>query len=308
MRTCIGLLATASLFPAVLPAAQVPEAGLVLHLDAAGLRAGQRAEGDRLAAWPDLSGKGNAVSQAERTAQPVVVPEAANGLALVRFAGREFMDGPAVLPEGDDAFTLVAVWRRTGGDGAQAIVEQAGDGVGRRASLLTVGDRYGFNGQNNDQHDLLPYRGGLLTASILTLEEDGTVRLWHHDTAGATGAKGWVDPGLRNVGRDRLRLGAKAMTDGECLVGDVAEVLVYDRVLDMAEITALNQYLGDKWGIGIPDDKGKRSVVTLTKEALDRGPDIRSWKGTSTDGSATRVRAPTSGPWGIGTSCCTSAT
>jgi beta-fructofuranosidase len=276
MRTCLRLLATASLLPAVLPAAQAPEAGLVLHLDAAALHPAEGAAGATLQAWPDLSGKANHLAQPDEASRPVLVANAANGLPAVHFSGKEFMDGPAALPEGSQDLTLVAVWRRSGGDGAQAVVEQAAGGPGRRASLLTVYDRYGFNGQNNDQHDLLRYRAGLFTLSVLTVEDGSTIRLWHNDNAEATGAMGLIDGEIQKVGRDRLRLGAKAMTGGELLVGDIAEVLVYDRALDLAEIAALNEQLGAKWGIGMPDDKGNRHVVTVTKEVMDRGPDYTS--------------------------------
>jgi beta-fructofuranosidase len=276
VRTCIRLLATASLLPAVLPGAPLPQAGLVLHLDAAALRPAAGGGGERLRVWPDLSSRANPVTQEDEGKRPLLIGAAANGLPVVRFAGKEFMDGSPVLPEGDKSFTLAVVWRRTGGDGAQALVEQAGGGVGRRASLLTVGDRYGFNGQNNDAHDLLPYRAGLFTVSVLTLEDDGTVRLWHNDTAEGTGAKGGIGAAVQDTGRDRLRLGAKATVDAEHLFGDLAEILIYDRVLDVAEVAALNEALGAKWGIGRADDTGKRSIVTMTTEQMDRGPDYTS--------------------------------
>jgi beta-fructofuranosidase len=276
VKNCVRLLVTASLLPAVLPAAETLRSGLVLHLDASTLRPTLPAGGDRLRAWPDLSDRGNQLLQEDEGKQPSLIGAALNGLPVVRFTGKEYMDGPAVLAEGAKSLTLVAVWRRTGGDGAQAIVEQAADGVGRRASLLTVFDRYGFNGQNNDVHDLLPFRAGLFTVSILTLEADGTVRLWHNDDATATGARSGIDGALQNVGKDRLRLGAKATINGEFLVGDIAEVRVYERALDDGEVAALNQQLGVKWGVGKADDQGQRQVVTVTRELMDRGPDYTS--------------------------------
>ena len=76
-----------------------------------------------------------------------------------------------MLAEGSASFTMAAVWRRSDAQGGQVICEQADEGAGRRASLLTVNDRYGFNGQNNDQHDLLRYRPGLFAISVMTLED-----------------------------------------------------------------------------------------------------------------------------------------
>jgi hypothetical protein len=59
---------------------------------------------------------------------------------VVRFEGRQFLQGPAVLAEGDDSFTLVALWRRDHANGSQVVCEQNARTrqAGRRASLLTV--------------------------------------------------------------------------------------------------------------------------------------------------------------------------
>jgi beta-fructofuranosidase len=181
-----------------------------------------------------------------------------------------------VLPDGCCTLTIAAVWRRADTQGAQVICEQADDGTGRRASLLTVAEAYGFNGQNNDQHDLLKYRAGLYNLSVLTLEDSGVVRLWHNDERGGTGARGQIVRPTQNTGARRSRVGAKLTSGGECLRGEIAELLVYDRVLDYAEVKALNEYLGAKWGVGKPGGNDTRSVETMSLERMDEGPDYAS--------------------------------
>ncbi|MFW6162379.1 MAG: glycoside hydrolase family 32 protein [Planctomycetota bacterium] len=196
---------------------------------------------------------------------------------MVRFSGKEYLDGPAVLSEGDSSFTIIAVWMRTrAGGGAQVICEQASPGIGRRASLLTVRDRYGFNGQNNDQHRLVAFKKGLFNLSILTLDKTGAVRLWHNDNTGGTGAKGHIRRSLQDTGTTAFRVGAKIAGGGERLCGDIAEILVYDRVIAFEEVQALNEYLGRKWGLGKKDDQGTRRVTTMTEEVMDRPPDYTS--------------------------------
>jgi len=261
----------AVLLSAALYAAGIPEDGLVLHLDAAALKTA-----GKVAVWRNLPGQGHDVKQPNPAKQPTLVLHALNGLPVVRFSGREYLDGPAVLEEGDKSFTIAAVWHRNTARGAEAICEQAAPGIGRRASLLTVNGKYGFNGQNNDQHSLLPFRRRMFTLSILTLDNAGFVRLWHNDSVRGTGMKGWIDPKIQNTGARVFRVAAKATTGGECLHGDIAEILVYNRVLAFDELKMLNEYLGKKWNIGPKGPHGERRVVTMSMEQMDKGPDYTS--------------------------------
>jgi len=267
---------TASLLAPSLPAAEAAREGLVLHLDASALSPDGTSTQGKVALWCDLSGKENHVKQDDASRQPSLAPKALNGLPVVRFDGKGYLDGPAVLKEGAKSLTFVAVWRRNTTEGVGAICEQASSGIGRRASLLAVHREYGFNGQNNDQHNLMAYKGGLFNVSMLTLDDKGTVRLWHNDNTGGTGAKGWIDPKTQNTGNTVFRVGAKATSGSECLSGDIAEILVYERVIAFEELKAINERLGRKWGIGKKGSDGKRAVSTMSLEAMDRGPDYTS--------------------------------
>ena len=277
LTICLHALMATSLLPASLHAATIPGDGLVLHLDASTLSAGDDAKGGRVPQWKDLSGKGNHVKADDESRQPSLIPKALNGLPVVRFSGKEHLDGSAVLSEGDCSFTIVAVWMRTrANDDAQVICEQASPGIGRRASLLTVRGDYGFNGQNNDQHRLMPFKRGLFNISILTLDDTGKVCLWHNDNARGTGASGRIVRARQNTGAKAFRVGGKAVGAGERLCGDVAEILVYDRVIAFEEVKAINEYLGRKWGLGKKDGKGNRRVATMPKDEIDKGPDYTS--------------------------------
>ena len=277
LMTCLHASLAATLLAVSLHAADIPADGLVLHLDASASSVAGDAKGGRVPQWKDLSGKGNHVKVDDESRQPSLVPKALNGLPVVRFSGEEYLDGPAVLSEGDSSFTIVAVWMRTrAGEDAQAICEQASPGIGRRASLLAVRDRYGFNGQNNDQHDLVAFKTGLFNLSILTLDDTGTVRLWHNDNRGGTGARGPINRTRQNTGTTAFRVGARIAGGGERLCGDIAEILVYNRVIAFEEVKALNEYLGRKWGLGKRDSKGNRRVETMPEDVIDRGPDYIS--------------------------------
>jgi sucrose-6-phosphate hydrolase SacC (GH32 family) len=117
--------------------ARLPANGLVLCL------AANTAEVDgngTVSAWKDRSGQGNDLKQAEASRRPERIANGPGGLPAIHFRGRQFLDGRAVLAEGDDSFTLAALWRRTDKTGSQVICEQnsAMKQTGRRASLLTV--------------------------------------------------------------------------------------------------------------------------------------------------------------------------
>jgi sucrose-6-phosphate hydrolase SacC (GH32 family) len=117
----------------------VPMDGLVLRLDA--MDAPADTEG-AVSFWKDLSGNGNDVTQSTADCMPkrFVKNPGLGGHPVVRFEGRQFLQGPAVLAEGDDTFTLVALWRRGPANGSQVVCEQNAmtRQPGRRASLLTV--------------------------------------------------------------------------------------------------------------------------------------------------------------------------
>ena len=276
VSSLIWVVVFVSMLSASTLSAQLPTEGLVLHLDAAQIAQADIGAGGKASRWQDLSPGENHVEQVDTDRQPVVITGVVNDLPALRFSGNQYLDGPAVLAEGDASFTIAAVWKREDTAAAQAICEQAAGGEGRRASLLTVGDRYGFNGQNNDQHSLIPYQAGALNLSVLTLDDSGMVRVWHNDSRGGTGRRGQIDRTLQNTGCDRFRVAAKATTGGECLRGELAEILVYDRVLTPVEIEALNKLLGAKWDLGKPDEDGNRSVTTMPQEEMDKGPDYTS--------------------------------
>ncbi|MDQ2730409.1 MAG: GH32 C-terminal domain-containing protein [Armatimonadota bacterium] len=239
--------------------ADVPQAGLVLHLDSSSIKQ----QGGPVAVWPDISGKGHDVRQADPAQQPRLLLHALAGKPVVVFTGQQCLDGPPVLAEGTKNLTFVAVWKRQAADGSQSIVEQASPGGGRRAALLTVSGAYGFNGESNDQHNLLPFRPGLFAVSVLRLAPDGRVTLFHN----GYGKSGLIDIGRQNTGADRLRIGTKIVGGIERLDGSIAEILIYDRALSDDEAQELTSTLVKKWGIKVePGDPEAATYEAMIRQ------------------------------------------
>lgn len=78
----------------------------------------------------------------------------------------------------------------------------------------------------------------------MSVNERGLVTLWHNGRA----ASGPIDSSLQHVGTQLLRVGAKH-SGVESFEGDIAEILIYDRLLDEGERRALESHLGAKWGL-----------------------------------------------------------
>ena len=241
----IAPLVVGALTPSFTAQAAPPRDGLVLHLDAHSVIAPESSTSAKVSIWRDLSGQGHHVQQADAAAQPEV-EKTASGEPVIKFDGNDFLDGAPVLPAGTNALTFAAVWQRDDFKGSQVIVEQSAPGNGRRASLLTNEGFYGFNGESNDAHNLLPFKTRQYTVSVLRLQADGTVTLLHNGAL----KTGRINAAIQNVGADKLRIGGK-ISGGELLRGAIAEVLVYDRALSDAQLRAVSSDLSRKWGISM---------------------------------------------------------
>jgi hypothetical protein len=171
--------------------------------------------------------------------------------------------------------------------------------IERRASgTFSATGRYGFNGEGNDQHHLWPYRPGEFALSTLTVDETGMVTLYHNGQK----STGPIDRQRQNVGDRLFRVGAKH-GDGEFLTGDVAEILVYDRVISAEERSNLESVLRSKWGLGGTAAGSAGSVPTqglaLHLQADDVNADrskpgtpgpLEAWKDTAGTGRSVTQR------------------
>jgi fructan beta-fructosidase len=212
---------------------------IVLHLDASHLKAGA------LSVWSDASGRGNDVTQSDTALQPLVKLRALAGKPSVIFSGNQYLDGRAALPEGAKSLTIAAVWKRNETGGSQVIIEQAAPGIGRRACFLTTDEAYGFNGEFNDQHAIMPYKPGKFVVSVLRLNNDGVVSVTQNSMARSAA----IDMSKQNIGAVKIRIGGKIYGVDELLKGSIAEIIVYDHALSDIHVQELSRELGRKWGI-----------------------------------------------------------
>ena len=115
--------------------------------------------------------------------------------------------------------------------------------------------RYGFNGEDNDAHDLREFTPGQWICSAVRVFDDGKVVAT--DPSGSS--EGRIDINKQNLGAKTFCVGAKA--DGsEFLEGDIAEILVYQRPLSDNETKQALVALQAKWGLS--ESAGKTDIPT----------------------------------------------
>lgn len=101
--------------------------------------------------------------------------------------------------------------------------------------------RYGYNGENNDAHDLRETKTGEWVSTVMRVFPDGRVVI--DDALGSS--EGKVDGDLLKPGNGGFFIGAKA--DGtEALMGGISDIVVYDRPLSDTEAKELVSYLKDE--------------------------------------------------------------
>ena len=249
------------------PAMRVTE-GLELWLDAARLNAARQAQGqaalkagDAVETWFDASGQARHMSQAEQAARPRLVRVGQDW--LVRFDGADDHLRRAGLNRSLDACTVfvVAAPHDNPGDFRGFLAaNQAGrrdyetgftldlgPGATTQFDFLNVEGR-GFGGAVNLLKPPSPF-GTLHVLEAVVAPRDKAVRLFLDGKP--SGERPFAPAPLRV---DEITVGARYYTNGPgpqqvrgFLQGDVAEVLVYGRVLSTDETKAVRQYLDLKY-------------------------------------------------------------
>jgi putative heme-binding domain-containing protein len=243
-------------------------AGLELWLDASRLNAARQAQGqpalksgDSVAAWPDASGQGRHLRQPNKAAQPCLIQ--IGDAWVVRFDGIDNHLRRTGLNRSLDAFTvfLVAAPHSNAGDfrGFLAINETGrrdyetgftidlGAGPGLHFSQLNVEGR-GFGGARNLMDSSSPF-GTLHVIEAVAAPDRKTVSLTFDGKAAAQ--RPFRPSALR---MNEITIGARYYTNGPGAqqvrgwrAGDIAEVLLFSRVLTSAETKTVRSYLTAKY-------------------------------------------------------------
>ncbi len=244
-------VAPAALQPSVtLPAgALIPATGVALWLVA------DDAKGDaggKLASWSNTAVAGVTATADKPELQPTVVANALKGHAVVRFDGEQNMlmtnvdISPARMPDA----TVFAVFNSKT-DAVSPLRKLYGDDDGGYDRAVGLDDRGGgggknyavFSGQGVEGYFALKANETYLTADQFTKSD----------------FSGWVNgkPALQKVtaawetALPNLYIGGTGTVYHEPWQGDLAEMIVYARVLTDQERTQVEDYLAKKYGVPI---------------------------------------------------------
>jgi len=238
--------------PVNVTVANIPTTGLLLWLAADNI-AGKN-NGDPITSWNDASGAGrNAVSVGG--AAPVYTTKVFNGKPVVRFNGNSLLQVSA-LPLGP--YSIVTVYKTAG---SNEIVYEQSDSM-----LFNQNGNFLYTGTDST---VSVKRAGSQTGKDLVLANAGTwaancdVPIMTLDQFGGTDASEafsinnspqWLNQNYTGnlnttaVATDHFNIGQRGM-GGLALHGDIAELIVYDHVLNSTEKQQLNTVLFPKYAL-----------------------------------------------------------
>lgn len=194
--------------------------------------------------WNDKSGNGNHASQATGAAQPTYVANRKNGKSSLKFTDGNFMELPSgIFSISNAANTAFAVTKCTDESTDRFILSLIGSGGAERILLFSSSSAgyYGF-GQG----------GGAGAVYALSTKSDyGIINA----KASGTGQNISVNNNTPSSNSSAVYGAATSAYigtysgSGNYYIGDIAELVVYNRALADAETMRVNRYLANRWGI-----------------------------------------------------------
>lgn len=210
--------------------------GLVTHLEADSLGL---ADGAAVGTWTDLSSAGNDTVQATAAARPTYLAASTdfNGHAAVRFDGTDdWMDMADAVTI--DSFTLFLVGKFTANGFEQYFISgQPGSGDSR----LRIAE-YGWSGEFRIRVGATDYTAGNKDASTHVFVVNSVSQAWNN---------GVFYAGRTNSSTETPSLSLGSYNNGEkgLLNGEIAEVILYNRVLTQEERNWIGYALAEKYNL-----------------------------------------------------------
>lgn len=221
-------------------------AGRILWLDASAL--GGLSDGAAVTTWTDRSGTARHATQSTLSLRPTYRSAGINGRPSLRFDGIDdhLRIGTALL-SGSTPRTVVFVIRPTA-VGNRGVID-LGDGRANGAAFM-VTPEYGVRVMGGNRL-FQQAASGAAEIGVVTLAGATTATIAAHVNGvalavGSTGSMAINTAGLASIGTFTA-----IPTNKHNFAGDIAEILVYNRVLSAAEIDTMERYLSAKYSIAV---------------------------------------------------------
>ncbi len=246
--------------------ANTPTSGLKLWLRAdAGVTANA---GGRVSQWIDQSGNGMTALNTNASAQPLLVAEGLNQKPVLRFDGvDDQLSGTSTYNASAGDYTILTIHRRSAVSSWSAPFSFSVNPTANGAPLMTwkeSGSEFGVNNAgvtnvgvyvNTGTTGLNRFSLASATRSGGTSGNGGTLNLKMDagltSALTATGTQTWTSGTTSGYYLARHNGGGPTQ-----LKGDIAEVIVYDRVLTTGELTQMEGYLKTKYALTDADNDG----------------------------------------------------
>jgi len=213
--------------------------GLVLHLDADAIT--DVADGTGIDIWEDISGMGNNATQPVEANQPTYIASDPNFFArpVVSFNGAHFMEmPPTAIRVG--SFTVFAVGRFNYTEGNQYIMNGQ-DGGGN--------DRIRFAWDNASADTIFEFRAGSTGWKDVTTPADTLIHVFGmtSDIEGfLDGVSIGTSENTSNENPTAFNIGSYNRGEKDFFDGELAEFVLYNRVLSHDEIVLMSEFLRPK--------------------------------------------------------------
>jgi hypothetical protein len=216
----------------------------------------QATHGQQVRQWNDYSGNNNHATQGTAGNRPLYHVNSANGQPGLYFTGDMFIDGPNLAIPASNSYSYIIVFRDTatglGGinDGNGHFILDRTTATNNLVSLKPVtGNFYAFQKRNNAGGGL----GGPLSTTaintntkIIGMQRNYNVnyQIYYNNVSQATlaDADGPTTP-------PNPRIGRHATTANGGLRGYINEFIIFNQVLNSAQLTVINNYLSAKYGL-----------------------------------------------------------
>ncbi|MEZ2273672.1 MAG: DUF4347 domain-containing protein, partial [Microcoleus sp.] len=212
--------------------------------------------GNSVGTWNDSSGNGIVLTQATGAAQPTYTTAGLNNLPTLSFNGSQYLDTAFNASLNPNQYTVITVNQVTGGVGTvrspitsrdvspfQGYMLYTADTL----QYLQVGNGFGWDVAIDNVAIIL--NSGYITSGSYNGSQN-TISVNGTQTSAASTTF------VPNTSRP-LRVGG-GQTEGGVnflFVGDISEVILYDKALNNAERTLVDNYLSAKYDITITNDK-----------------------------------------------------
>jgi hypothetical protein len=237
--------------------------GLALWLDASQITG--VGAGASVSTWLDASGGGHHATQASATNQPTYQANAVNGRPVVRFDGtNDYLSLSGTIVSGAQARTVFVVGKPTviGNKGFVDLGNGATTGGGfmvtpEYATRVSGGNAIWGPAATAGDATLVVVQLSGTTTSALSAWANGTALT----LSGSTNAT------VATAGSGTVGGWTAAPVSSNSYNGDLAEIVVYNRLLDTAERQSLEQHLAAKYGLSW--EQGTFPTATPTATSTD---------------------------------------